>query len=138
MDQQSLPVIDLALGKSKFFRYLERIVQTVEPPMPEDVLAELRAKEEEMEAILARARQEAAAIREEALRSSREIREAARAMAAEEVRALEASERALMEEEANKVEEQGKAEAAELRSKGERNMEKVVSEVMRFLMPGAK
>lgn len=64
--------------------------------MPEDILAELRVREEEMEALLDRARKEAAAIREEASRTSREIRESARAKAVEEARALEASGRASM------------------------------------------
>lgn len=101
--------------------------------MPEDILAELRAREEEMEALLDQSRKEAVSIRDEALRSSREIRDSAKAKSMEEVRALEDSGRALIEDEAERIEERGRAEAAELRAKGERNMEKVVSEVMRFL-----
>ncbi|OGP21212.1 MAG: hypothetical protein A2054_02870 [Deltaproteobacteria bacterium GWA2_55_10] len=102
--------------------------------MPEDILAELRAREEEMEALVEQARKEAASIRDEAARTSRAIRESAGSRSLEEVRAFEDSERALIEDEARAIEEQGRAEAAELRAKGERNMEKVVTEVMRFLI----
>lgn len=102
--------------------------------MPEDILAELRAKEEEMEALLEQARKQAASIRDEASRTARGIRESARSGSMEEVRAFEEAERALIEDEAGKIEEKGRQEAQELRAKGERNMEKVVAEVMRFLM----
>jgi vacuolar-type H+-ATPase subunit H len=42
--------------------------------MPEDILAELRAKEQQMEALISDARGEAASIREAALQSAREIK----------------------------------------------------------------
>lgn len=102
--------------------------------MAEDILAELREKEDEMEALISEAREKAAHMREEALKSARAISEKASAEADEEVRAILSSERASIAQEASRIEEDGSKEADRLREKGLRNTEKVVSEVMRFLI----
>ena len=101
--------------------------------MPEDILAELRAREEEMEALINEARKEASRIREEALRSARELKESRRKESEEEARSLEAAGSEAAGKEAMMIVEEGEKEAGELRGKGDRNIEKAVSEVVRFL-----
>lgn len=101
--------------------------------MAEDILAGLRAKEEEMEALLKGARQEAASVREAALKSARELKDRSRAELEEELRRTYEARIREAALEAERIEEQGRVEAERLRARGERNFEKVVSEVMRFI-----
>lgn len=101
--------------------------------MPEDILSELRAREEEMEELINEARRQAARIREEASRSARELKESKLREAEEEARGIESSGRAAIEREAMGVEEEGRREAEALRLKGEGNRDRAVAEVVRFL-----
>lgn len=101
--------------------------------MPEDILAGLRAKEEEMEALLAGARREAASIREAALASARSLKEKRRSELDSELeKSYEAGMRETVEE-AGRIEEEGRLTAERLKAKGERNFEKTVAEVMRYI-----
>jgi vacuolar-type H+-ATPase subunit H len=101
--------------------------------MPEDILSELRAKEEELEALINGARREAASIREAAQKSARELR--AQSLAELETRLKRDFDEktAEMKAEAAKIEDDGRRESESLRARGERNFEKVVEEVMRFI-----
>lgn len=105
--------------------------------MAEDILAELRAKEEEMEAFINDARGKAVSMREAAQKSARELRARSSAELDERLKALYDEKTAAMKEEARRIEEEGRIEADRLRERGERNFEKVVQELMRFIIePG--
>lgn len=101
--------------------------------MPEDILAELRVKEEEMEALINDARREAASIREAALKSGRELRARSLAELESRLKSVFDEKTAEMKAEAARIEDEGREEAESLRARGERNFEKVVEEVMRFI-----
>lgn len=101
--------------------------------MPEDILAGLRAKEEEMEALLNNARREAASIREAALQSARSLKEKLRSELEEELKKTYESRMKETLEEAGRIEEEGRIEAERLREKGEKNLGKVVAEVVSFV-----
>lgn len=105
--------------------------------MAEDILAELRAKEDEMEAFINDARRQAASIREAAHKSARELRARGSAELDERLKAVSEEKTAAIMEEAGRIEEEGLREAGRLRERGERNFEKVVQELMRFIIePG--
>jgi vacuolar-type H+-ATPase subunit H len=101
--------------------------------MPEDILAELRAKEDEMEALLGDARRQAASIREAAQKSARELKSRSRSALEAELKSISDEKTREMKEEAGKIEEQGRMDAEKLKARGEKNFEKVVKEVMRFI-----
>lgn len=101
--------------------------------MPDDILAELRAKEEELEARINEARREAASIREAALKSARESRALSISGLEGELKAFADSRIREMNEEAARVEEKGREEASRLKALGESNFEKAVEEVMKFI-----
>ncbi|OGP13314.1 MAG: hypothetical protein A2052_03475 [Deltaproteobacteria bacterium GWA2_54_12] len=101
--------------------------------MSEDILSELRAKEEEMEALLNDARRQAASIREAALKSARELRSRSLSELEGELKSISDEKTNEMKQEAGKIEEQGRNEAEKLKARGEKNFEKVVEEVMRFI-----
>lgn len=101
--------------------------------MPEDILAELRAKEEEMETLLGDARQQAASIREAALKSARELRSKSLLELEGELKSISDEKMNEMKQEAGKIEDRGRKDAERLKAHGEKNFEKVVEEVMRFI-----
>ena len=101
--------------------------------MPDDILAELRAKEEELEARINEARREAASIREAALKSARELRAGSISGLEGELKAFADSRTREMNEEAASIEEKGREEALRLKALGERNFERAVEEVMKFI-----
>lgn len=101
--------------------------------MPEDILAELRAREEEMEAFIKDAREQAASIRETAQRSARELRARSLADLENELKSVSDEKTNEMKKEAGRIEEEGRKEAEKLKERGEKNFEKVVDEVMRFI-----
>ena len=101
--------------------------------MAEDILNEIRAREEEMEALINDARGQAASIREAALKSARELRARSLSELEEELKSISDGKLTEMKEEAARIEEQGRREAEKLKVLGEKNFEKVVEEVMRFI-----
>lgn len=101
--------------------------------MPEDILAELRVKEEEMETLLGDARRQAASIREAALKSAREFRSRSLSELDEELKRVSDGKIKEMKQEAGKIEDEGRKDAERLKARGEKNFEKVVEEVMRFI-----
>lgn len=96
-------------------------------------MAELRAKEQQMEARISDARSEAASIREAALKSAREIKARGLADIDEELKRVAEEKINLMKDEAARIEDEGRNDAAALKALGEKNFEKVVEEVMRFV-----
>lgn len=101
--------------------------------MAGDILAELRAKEDELEARVNEARREAASIREAALKSAREKKAAAFSELETEITSFVEARTKEMNEEAAAIEEKGRGEAARLRGVGERNFEKAVDEIVRLI-----
>lgn len=101
--------------------------------MPEDILAELRAKEEEMEALLGDARRQAASIRDAATKSARELRSRSLSELEQELKSISDGKTRDMKQEAAKIEDEGRRDAERLKARGEKNFEKVVEEVMRFI-----
>lgn len=105
--------------------------------MPEDILAELRIKEEEMEALINDARKRAAVIRELGLKSARELKESILKETDEEIKAQYSSVIEEISAEARRIEETGEKEALELKEKGLKRKDAVAREVMRFLLDEA-
>jgi vacuolar-type H+-ATPase subunit H len=101
--------------------------------MPEDILAELRVKEQEMEALINGARREAASIREAALKSARELRAKSLAELDSGLKSVFDEKTEEMKAEAARIEDEGRKESESLRARGEGNLGKVVEEVMRFI-----
>jgi len=101
--------------------------------MAGDILAELRAKEDELEARVNVARREAASIREAALKSAREKKAAAFSELDSELKSFVEARTKEMNEEAAVIEEKGREEASRLRAVGERNFEKAVDEIVRLI-----
>ncbi|MDP2689929.1 MAG: hypothetical protein Q8P48_07430 [Deltaproteobacteria bacterium] len=101
--------------------------------MPEDILSDLKAKEEELEVLLEGARTKALAIREEALRKARELKEAKAVELESELAAISEEREAAIREEAGRIEREGEAAAAKLKATGEKNMDRAVEEVIRFI-----
>lgn len=101
--------------------------------MPEDVLAQLRAKEDELEARVSEARSQAASIRESALKSAREMKAAAVEELESEIKSFIEARTKEMNEEAAVIEENGRQEALRLKAVGERNFEKAVDGIVEFI-----
>lgn len=101
--------------------------------MAGDILAELRAKEDELEARVNEARREAASIRETALKSAREMKAAAVLELESELKSFVEARTKEMNEEAAVIEEKGREEAARLRAVGERNFEKAVDGIVKLV-----
>ncbi len=101
--------------------------------MPEDIFSDLKAKEEELEVLLEGARTKALAIREEALRKARELKEAKAVELESELAAISEEREAAIREEAERIEREGEAAAAKLKATGEKNMDRAVEEVIRFI-----
>jgi len=101
--------------------------------MAVDILAGLRAKEDELEARVNEARREAASIREAALKSAREKKAAAFLELETEIESFVEARTKEMTAEAAVIEEKGREEAARLRAVGERNFEKAVDEIVRLI-----
>ncbi|MCC6501572.1 MAG: hypothetical protein IT362_00365 [Deltaproteobacteria bacterium] len=101
--------------------------------MPEDILAELRAKEVELEARINEARREASSIREAALKSARDIKAAGASELEGELKAFIDERTREMNDEAASIEEKGRQEALRLKEIGERNFERAVEEVVKFI-----
>lgn len=101
--------------------------------MPEDILAELRAKEVELEARINEARGQAASIREAALRGARDIKAAGALELDSGLKAFIDARTGEMNDEAASIEEKGRQEALRLKEIGERNFERAVEEVVKFI-----
>lgn len=104
--------------------------------MSEDILERLKSKELEMEEFLNEARRKAASIKEDALRTAREVR-SARTKEMER----ELSEQAVMEKEAalkeaQSIEKEAVKLAGDLKKKGEARKDKAVAGVVRFIIEG--
>lgn len=101
--------------------------------MAGDILEELKAKEEEMEALINDSKKRAAIIREAAVKNAREIKGAKiREIDAELKKRAEIFEED-MRREIEKIEAEGIDRAEDLKSRGEAGREKAIEEVMKVL-----
>lgn len=99
--------------------------------MSTDILEGLRAKEEEMAALIEQARLKAVAIRESAVRQAKEIKTAREIEAQALIREAAIEQESLMRQEADAVEAQAQETARTLRAKGGSRLEEAVEFVVR-------
>ncbi|MFQ5735312.1 MAG: hypothetical protein ACE5GY_00435 [Thermodesulfobacteriota bacterium] len=102
--------------------------------MPEDLLSDLKEKEDELETLLEGARLKAAAIKEEALEKARKLKEAKATELDEELAAMAVERDAAIKEEVERIEREGASALAELRSVCEKNIDRAVEEVLNFVI----
>lgn len=106
--------------------------------MAEDMIERLKAKEEEMEALLTGARKKALSIREEAHRNAKEIKNAKLMELEREIKDIEAGADASVKDEIRKIEESGKTLVEGIRKKGSANSEAALEEAARRLRPSTE
>ncbi len=99
--------------------------------MSTDILEGLRAKEEEMAAIIEQARLKAIAIREAAVRHAKEIKTAREIEAQALIRSAAIEQESLMRQEAGEVEAKAVEAAKALRAQGASSLEEAVEFVVR-------
>ncbi len=104
--------------------------------MQENIIERLRRKEEEMEALVAGARDRAASIREDAAGKADEIRKGAAAALDAEMERLGVLSGPGIEKEVSEIEEAAALEAGRIRDAGRRRRQAAVEEAMRAVTEG--
>lgn len=104
--------------------------------MQDNVIDRLRAKEEEMEALVAAARSRAAFIRVEALKKAAEARSSGLAALEDEIQRLGAEFEADIKKDIAEIEKDAGREAAALREKGGQKTEAAIRQAAKFIMEG--
>jgi len=104
--------------------------------MQDNVIDRLRVKEEEMEALVAGARNRAAFIREDAVRKAGEAREAGLAALEGDIRRLGVELEANIKKEIAGIEKDAGQEAAALKEKGGQRMEAALRQAAKFIIEG--
>jgi len=104
--------------------------------MAEDILEQLKSKEDEMEAFINDARRKAAAIVEAALKKAKDIRNAKMKESEVELAGFIDSQRESARLEAQRIETDALAQAQALRQKGEAQKGKAVETVLRLINEG--
>lgn len=104
--------------------------------MQDNVIDRLRVKEEEMDALVAGARNRAAFIREDALRKAGEARVSGLAALEDEIRRLGAEFEVNIKKEIAEIEKDAGREAAALREKGGQKMEAAIRRAAEFITEG--
>lgn len=104
----------------------------------DDVLSRLKAKEEEMEALLDEAKRKAASIKEEAVKRAGEIREEAARRTEAELAGAASDEKAAMDKEVEEIWREGHAAARALREKGEARKDRAVEAVTGLILEGIR
>ena len=103
----------------------------------DNIIDELKVKEDEMEALLRDAKDKARAVREDALRKANEIRGAMLEAFEAEMRSAASVEEARTEERSREIAIDAREEAKLLAAKATSRMESAVQELMRIVMEGA-
>lgn len=101
--------------------------------MPEDILEELKAKEEEMEALINDAKRRASVIKEGAVKAARELKSASLRDMEKDIKELASRDEAAITEEVKRIEEESKKSAEGLKIKGLSMRDKAVEEVIRII-----
>jgi len=104
--------------------------------MAEDILEQLKSKEDEMEALINEARKKAASIREEALKKAKEIKSAKIKETEAELAGFAGKKREAAELEAASIEKDAVKRAEELKKKGVARKDEAVKAVVRFINEG--
>ncbi|GMR05411.1 MAG: hypothetical protein BMS9Abin24_229 [Thermodesulfobacteriota bacterium] len=101
--------------------------------MPEDILSDLRAKEDELDALVEAARLKAASIREEALRKAGELKDRYASRIEAELEEIRVARDKVTQEEVARIEREADAAVQELRALCVKKMDRAVKEVIRFI-----
>ncbi len=104
--------------------------------MAEDILEQLKSKEDEMEALINEARRKASSIKEDALRKAKEIKSARMKETEEEFSGIIARKTEAAALEAASIEADAGARAGKLRGLVAEQKDKAVKEVVRFINEG--
>ena len=104
--------------------------------MAEDILEQLKSKEDEMEALINEARRKASSIKEDALRKAKEIKSARMKETEEEFSGIIARKREAAALEAASIEADAEARAGELKRISVARSDDAVKEVVRFINEG--
>ncbi|MBI1912546.1 MAG: hypothetical protein HYS21_11170 [Deltaproteobacteria bacterium] len=102
--------------------------------MPEDILEKLRAKEEEMEALINDARKKAAIIREGAAKTAKELKADRIREIEEELKRISSIAEVEMQKEVARIEEQAQKDVEDIRKKGAERKDKAVKEVIKAVL----
>jgi len=101
--------------------------------MPQDMLSDLKAKEEELDALIEGARQKAASIREQARKKVDEIRASHAAAIEQELTELRKKKDERIRAEVAGIEKQSETEVEDLKARCEANIDRAVAEVTRLI-----
>ena len=104
--------------------------------MAEDILEQLKSKEDEMEALINEARKQAASMKENALKKAKEIRSAKIKETEQELAGIFARRKEAASREAAAIEADAVARAAGLRQTVAAQRDRAVKEVVRFINEG--
>lgn len=102
----------------------------------DNIIDKLKAKEEEMDALINETRKKAASIKEEALRRAKEVRESKAAELEREIQSTITSGEEDIKSELNDIEVKARMEAAALRQKGAEKLSAAIEYVMRIAAGG--
>jgi len=101
--------------------------------MPEDILSDLKAKEDELDALVEAARLKAASIRDEARRKADELKAAHASSIEAELETLRLEREKATGEEVEKIERASDAAVEELKALCGKNMDRAISDVTRLI-----
>lgn len=103
----------------------------------ENIIDEIKVKEEEMEALLREAKENSRAVREDALRKAKEIRGSMLEAFEAEMRSAASIDEARTDERSREILTEAREDAKLLAAKAASRMESAVQELMRIVMEGA-
>ncbi len=101
--------------------------------MPEDLLSDLKEKEDELEALVEGARIKAVSIKDSALNAARALKESKTADLEAELASMAAGQEDVIRAEVEKIEREGEAEVERMRAAYEQNIDRAVEEVIRYI-----
>lgn len=104
--------------------------------MPENIIDKLKAKEDEMESLVAGARKKAAAIREEAVRKAMELKKSGAAGIEEELSRMKKTAMDEVDLEVRKIDAEAEAAAKVITAAGAERKEEAVRVVARLISEG--